>query len=423
MRHPFRDLIAFALAGTFILTGAAAHAERKLNQPPEGFKALFNGKNLEGWWGWGTKHYKDYMKLSPEKFTELQEKSRQDIAKHWSVEDGVLVNDGKGLYATTNEFYGDFELLLEYKTVPGADSGIYLRGCPQVQIWDYTIKKKRWQMGSGGLFNNKGKGADPLVKADKPFGEWNQFRIIMVGSYVTVYLNDKLVVDHVPLDNFYEKKSGLPVPVTGPIQLQTHGGEIRWRNIFIRDIPAEEANDILRNGGVDKSADSASEGFTSIFNGKDFTGWKGPVDKNQVRDGMILSNHGTIYHEKSFSDFVVRFDFKLPEGGNNGLAIRYPGQGDTAYVGMCELQVLDNPRFPNVKPHQRHASAYGMVPALTGYLREPGEWNHQQVTVKGHTIQVELNGTLILDANLTDVKEPMYPVEKFKGRLRTEGHF
>src|SRR5262249_30499300 len=151
--------------------------------------------------------------------------------------------------------------------------GIYLRATPQVQIWDYTKEGGKWNLGadkgSGGLWNNSrgAAGKDPLVLADRPFGEWNSFRIIQVGERTTVYLNDKLVVDHARLENFWTRKQ--PLPRKGPIQLQTHGGEIRWRNIYVREIPPAEANAILRKHGA--------EGFRSVFNGKDFTGWAGPI--------------------------------------------------------------------------------------------------------------------------------------------------
>src|SRR5207247_641325 len=163
------------------------------------------------------------------------------------------------------------------------------------------------------------------------FGEWNSFRIVMIGERVTVYLNDKLVVDHARLENYW-KKNAVPLKKAGPIQLQTHGGEIRWRNVFIREIPTAEANEILSK----KNAD----GFKAVFNGKDLAGWAGPVDQYEVADGAIVCKPhkgGTIYTEEEFSDFVARVEYKLPPGGNNGLAIRYPGKGDTAYVGMCEV--------------------------------------------------------------------------------------
>lgn len=221
------------------LGAVSAHAESH-NVPPEGFVALFNGRDLEGWRGGSTENPLNRLKLDPKERAEKDKASIEDIHKHWTVENGELVNDGKGLYLTTMKDYGNFELRLEYKTVAKADSGIYLRGIPQVQIWDYTKEGGKWDRnadkGSGGLFNNpKGSpGQLPLVLADKPFGEWNSFRITMIGDKVTVYLNDKLVVDNAPLANYYEK--GQPPFPTGPIQLQTHGGEIRWRNVFLREI-------------------------------------------------------------------------------------------------------------------------------------------------------------------------------------------
>ena len=156
-----------------------------------------------------------------------------------------MVNDGSGGFATTEKDYGDFELQVEYKTVPLADSGIYLRGCPQVQIWDSTDSSKfkvGADKGSGGLWNNSpgAPGKEPLVLADKPFGEWNQLRILMTGTRVTVWLNDKLVVKDAVMENFLDRTQ--PLPESGPIQLQTHGGEIRWRNIRIREIGTANEN-------------------------------------------------------------------------------------------------------------------------------------------------------------------------------------
>ena len=226
----------------------------------------------------------------------------------------------------------------------------------------------------------------------------------MVGARVSVWLNGKLVVDHALMENYYDRKT--PVPPKGPIQLQTHGGEIRWRNVFIREIGSDEANKILASHG--------NAGFKSIFNGKDFTGWAGPTNNYEVVDGAIQcqpGKGGTIYTTDEYGDFVARLEFKLPPGGNNGLAIRYPGQGDAAYDGMCELQVLDDnyekATGQKIDARQAHGSAYGMVAAARGYQRPIGEWNFQEVTVKGSKIKVELNGTVILDCDLSTVKEFM----------------
>ena len=245
---PFSFPVSLPLVVSLALVVLPAGAEPK---PPEGFKALFNGKDLAGWWGIGTEDPAKWMALSPGELAEKKAKSLENIRKHWSVQGDELVNDGKGLYLSTEKNYGDFELLLEYRTVPRADSGIYLRGIPQVQIWDSTDKGKfklGADKGSGGLWNNpKGQGKDPLVLADKPLGEWNSFRIIMAGDLVTVHLNGKMVVDHAKLQNYFDKKG--PLPKVGPIQLQTHGGEIRWRNVFVREIGTEESRKIQANAG------------------------------------------------------------------------------------------------------------------------------------------------------------------------------
>ena len=391
--------------------------------PPAGFTSLFNAKDLAGWRGGDTFDHRKYLAMAEDKRAEQDAKWTEDMAKHWRAEGDELVNDGHGKYATTTKDYGDFELLIEYKTVPKADSGIYLRGVPQVQIWDYTEDdggKMGRTKGSGGLWNNSpgAPGKDPLVLADKALGEWNKFRVLMVGSRVSVWLNEKLVVDHAILENYYDRK--LPIPAKGPIELQTHGGEIRWRNIFIREIGSDEANRILASKG--------NQGFQSVYNGTDFTGWEGPVQNYEVKDGAIVckpGKGGCIYTKEEYGDFVARLEFKVPHNGNNGLAIRYPGDPagrvDTAYYGMCELQVLDD-SYKGIDPRQAHGSAYGMVAAHRGYQHPVGEWNFQEVTIKGSTIKVELNGTVILDTDLSKVTEYMANHEH-PGKDRTSGHF
>src|SRR5688572_23627516 len=256
-------------------------------RPPAGFTALYNGKDLTGWRGGDTFDHRKLLAMSePDRAAQIA-KWNETMRAHWTASGEELVNDGQGAYATTEKDYGDFEFRVDYRTVAKADSGIYLRGVPQVQIWDYTEQEKfsiGANKGSGGLWNNSAgaPGKDPLVLADKPFGEWNAFRIIMIGSLVSVWLNEKLVVDHAILENYYDRKT--PVPAKGPIQLQTHGGEIRWRNIFIREIGSAEANKILASKG--------EEGFKSVFNSRDLTGWEGAVANYEVKDGAILCKPG-----------------------------------------------------------------------------------------------------------------------------------
>ncbi len=412
--------IRLSVASLLLLSAASANAA----DPPKGFVALFNGTDLTGWHG--MPHFDPYKlnaMTADERKAQIA-KWTDDAKKHWSVDKDELVNDGKGAYLTTDKEYGDIELLVDYKTVPKADSGIYLRATPQVQIWDYTKEGGKWNLGadkgSGGLWNNSpgAPGKDPLVLADKPFGEWNSFRIIQVGERTSVWLNGKLVVDHARLENFWNRK--LPLLKRGPIQLQTHDGEICWRNMFIREIPTAEANEIL--------AKQNPKGFESVFNGTDFTGWAGPIDQYEVKDGAIVckpKKGGTIFTKEEFDDFIVRVEYKLPPAGNNGLAIRYPGHGDTAYVGMCEVQVLDDgdKAYENkIDPRQCNGSVYGIVAAQRGYLRPVGEWNFEEVTVKGSTIKVELNGTVILDADVSKVTEYMAK-SAHPGKDRTSGHF
>lgn len=390
---------------------------------PKGFVPLFNGKDLAGWHG--MPHHDPYAlaRLSDADRKTQIEKWTADAFKHWKVDNGELVNDGNGAYLTTDKDYGDFELLIDYKTVAKADSGIYLRATPQVQIWDYTKEGGKWNIGadkgSGGLWNNSpgAPGKDPFVLADKPFGEWNSFRIVMVGERVTIHLNGKLVVESARMENFWDRKS--PMRKAFPIQLQTHGGEIRWRNIFIREIGPAEANEWLRARDA--------KGFTTLFNGKDLTGWKGGTDGYEVVDGTIVNKRGksgNMFTADEYSDFTARVEYKMTAGGNNGLAIRYPGSGQASTVAMCEIQLLDDdaPKHAKLDPRQYSGSVYGMIPAHRGYSRAIGEWNFIEVTVKGPKITIEVNGSRIVDGDVSKVTQLMGNKEH-PGKDRLSGHF
>lgn len=405
------------LAALIITSASSAFAEI-----PEGFTAIFNGEDLTGWHG--MPHF-DLRKLAEmpeeERVAKLKEWNA-DAAAHWSVENGELVNDGHGAYLVTDKHFGDYEFVVEYKTVPSADSGIYLKGTPQVQIWDYTESTERsWSLGanlgSGGLWNNsKGApGKDPIMLADKRLGEWNSFRIRQVGARTTVWLNDMMVVHHAIMENYWDRKS--PLFAKGPIELQTHGGEIRWRNLAVKELSPEEANKVLSN--------HHSQAFTSLFNGEDLTGWKGAVDNYEVVDGTVrckADHGGQLLHEKEYANFIARVEFQLPPGGNNGLAIRSPGEGDVAYAGMTELQILDEGYKGTLDDRQYHGSAYGMAAAHRGYLRETGQWNFQEVTVNGSTIKVELNGNVILQTDLSKVTE-FLAEQLHPGKDRVSGFF
>lgn len=213
-----------------LLGASAALGAGQDNMPPEGFSALFNGKDLSGWKGL-VGNPKTRATMSAEDLAAAQEKADAAMREHWNVEDGALVFDGKGKSLCTAKDYGDFEMFVDWKILPAGDSGIYLRGTPQVQIWDATKRTE----GSGGLFNNKQNPSKPLKCADRPIGQWNTFRIKMVGEKVTVWLNGELVVDNVTMENYWERDK--PIYPTGQIELQNHGNTLYFKNIYIREIP------------------------------------------------------------------------------------------------------------------------------------------------------------------------------------------
>jgi hypothetical protein len=228
MRQPARTLPAVALSGLLLAATTAAQDGKQPpdNTPPPGFTALFNGKDLTGWQG--LVPINRWPKLTVEQYRDVQAKANDKVAKHWTVKDGVLHYDGKNNNLQTARDYGDFELFVDWKIGKKGDSGLYLRGNPQVQIWDNPE-------GSGGLYNNQKNPRKPLVFADNPVGQWNTFRVIMKGDRVTVHLNGKLVVDNTPLENYWER--GKELPARGPIELQHHGDPLWFKNIYIKELP------------------------------------------------------------------------------------------------------------------------------------------------------------------------------------------
>ena len=211
------------------------------NVPPAGFTALFNGKDLTGWKGLPAAPDDNPYKraaLAPEALAGVQAKADEVMKAHWKIEDGALVFDGKGLSLATAKPYGDFDFYAEWKIPATADSGIYLRGTPQIQIWDPSNPaqfKHGNQKGSGGMWNNKGPGKEPLVPADKPLGEWNTFYIRMVGETVSIHLNGQLVIDKAPLENYWAP--GKPLPRSEQIELQNHGNNLWFRSLYVRELP------------------------------------------------------------------------------------------------------------------------------------------------------------------------------------------
>jgi HEAT repeat protein len=398
-----REILAKAASK---LTGSESEYNREMisnylaTMPPdEGFKPMFNGKDLTGWQGL-VRNPLVRAKMRRLDLEREQAEANVLIPSSWSVKDGCIWFNGTGDNLCSVKEYGDFELLVDWKITKNGDSGIYLRGSPQVQIWDTSRIDVGAQVGSGGLYNNQVNTSVPIKVADNPIGEWNTFRIIMIGEKVSVWLNGELVVDNVILENYWDRS--IPIFPKGPIELQAHGTDLAFRDIYVWEISENDYN---------LTPEEKAEGFVALFNGRNLDNWVGNKLSYVAEDGMIVikpenGSGGNLYTDKEYADFVFRFEFLLTPGANNGLGIRTPLEGDAAYVGM-ELQILDNTAdiYAKLEPYQYHGSVYGVIPARRGFLKPVGEWNSEEVYVKGSQIKVILNGTTIVDGDIAGPRD------------------
>ncbi len=384
----------------------------------QGFVSMFNGKDLSGWKGLVANPIAR-AKMDAPTLKKEQSKADSIMRKGWYVKDGLLIFSGEGDNLCTEKQYGDFEMYVDWLIHKDGDAGIYLRGTPQVQVWDTSRVDVGAQVGSGGLYNNTTHQSKPLVLADNAIGDWNSFHIIMKGDKVTVYLNGQLVVDNTVLENYWDRK--LPIFNEEQIELQAHGNYVAYRDLYVRELPRTEPFKL--------SEEEKKDGFKVLFDGTNLDQWTGNKTDYTVENGNIAvypknGGHGNLYTQEEFSDFIYRFEFKLTPGANNGLGIRAPLEGDAAYAGM-ELQILDNEAdmYKDLKPYQYHGSIYGTVAAKRGYLKPVGEWNYEEVIVKGPKIKVILNGTTILDADITEFRKNGTPdKQNHPGLKRDKGH-
>jgi hypothetical protein len=376
---------------------AAQEALNEMKLPAgEVFVPMFNGKDLSGWHGLVANPI-TRAGMKPKELAAKQKEADLKMFDNWSVRDGMIWFTGKGDNLCSVREYGDFELYLDWRITKDGDSGIYLRGSPQVQIWDTSRAEAGAQVGSGGLYNNEKNPSAPITVADNPVGEWNTFRILMTGEKVSVWLNGELVTDNVVLENYWNRE--IPIFEKGAVELQAHGTDLVFRDIFIREISPAEYN---------LTEEEKASGFVSLFNGRNLDGWVGNKKSYTVEDEMIVirpgdNSGGNLYTVREYSDFNFRFEFQLTPGANNGLGIRTPLEGDAAYVGM-EIQIIDNDAaiYADIKPYQYHGSVYGVIPAKRGFLKPVGEWNYEEVIVSGTKVKVILNGTVIVEGDIAD---------------------
>ena len=405
-----------------------------------GWKPLFSNDSLKGWTDNQTKH-KAYKK------------------NHWTLKNGILETTGRpnGLLYSKKS-YKNFELKFDWKHHEYAkNSGLFiwlkkigktLGQGTEVQILDPGYEKRnaksnkpRWFTGHGDVFpvatkmtpflpsasHNKGQKnrSFPTEKRTNSYGNWNHYHIKAVNGVIRLLVNGK------------EVSGGYDIrPDFGPLAFESEGGKVSFRNIMIKDLP----DDYKDQGGILKKEIKYSEKFSKearekflkdhknvikfITNGKASKDWKSFRYNGKSKKGELKAPKGAV-SKKQFKDFKLFVEFKLDKNANAGLLLRYSGKGDGAYGGMCELQVLDNrgKRYHKLDSRQYHGSAYGMKAAKQGYQLPVGQWNHQEVIVKGHRIQVILNGHEILntDLSLLDAKS-FFKRKAHLGRLKLEGY-
>ncbi len=379
------------------------------NEAPDSFVTLFNGKDLSSWRGLAADPLQR-QKMTAEEYAQAQVRADSSMHRHWRVEDGMIIFDGLGQSLCTKKDYQNYELRLEWKIEKDGDSGIYLRGVPQVQIWDPAFNKG---VGSGGLFNNKIGADKPLHLADRPIGEWNSFRITLIDDRCTVYLNDVLVVDNVVLENYWQRDKKL-YPA-GSIELQAHHSPLAFRNIFIRELPPTVDTTVV-----------------DLFNGVDLSGWQiiGNSDDSWFAENGILTTSGKgggwISTEREYADFTLELEFRVPSGGNSGVFLRAPHAGDPAYTGM-EIQILDDyaKKYAELKPWQYSGSIYAVQAPAKRVSKAAGQWQKMKITCKGPSVKVDLNEERIIDTNLIEnmAKTAHHPgLKRRKGFIGFQNH-
>ena len=404
----------WTLENQWQISDAAIRDQVMKSNPGRGFYTMYNGIDLRGWKGLVDNPVKR-RKTSADTLAMKQIKADSIMRKGWLAQGEELHFTGHGDNLCSVKDYQDFELTIDWKIEKDGDAGLYLRGSPQVQIWDIARTNVGAQVGSGGLYNNQINPKNPSKVADNPVGEWNTFRVIMRGERVTVYLNGELVVDNVILENYWDRK--IPIFIKDAIELQAHGNHIVYRNIYVKELvpqPIYQPEEV---------------GFEPLFDGSSLFNWTGnttdyvPVNGELVVDPK-RGGKGNLYTKKEYGDFHMKFEFQLTPGANNGLGIRTPIEGDAAYVGM-ELQILDNtsPMYAKLQPYQYHGSVYGIIPAKQGFLKPVGEWNEEEVIAEGNHIKVILNGEVITDGDIVQAIKNGTPDHKeHPGLLNKTGH-
>ncbi len=346
--------IAIAFLSAFLPAAALAQSDEFGK-----WKPLFDGKGLGGW-----------ITARP-----------AGAANVWLVEDGALTNGKDGVNdIRTEEEFGDYELEVSYKVPPRGNSGVYLRGQREVQVFDSHGKDKLEPSDAGGIYGRSA----PLANASKPAGEWNRFRILHIGHHITVWLNDVLVQDNVWSETPRER---------GPILLQGDHTHVWYRDIRIRPL--------------------FGEGWRPLWNGKDLTQLTLRDDGLKMDDLWKVEDHaftntkwgGNGGHDawtrESIGNFLVHYSYRSDpkiEGGNSGFYLR----------DQWEIQILDH---PDTKESHSDGSLYSIHPPAVIARSGPERWNHMDVKVEGGKIWVWQNGKLIHDGKVCETRTDNHDVK------------
>ena len=362
-------------------------AEAGKKPTPEGFEPMFVGENFDGWQGAireeDSKSPGWRRALAPDVFRQKQAKADESMHKHWSWRDGAVFFDGGkgGTSIATKRDYRNFEMLVDWRLLRVyGDSGFYLRGMSQVQIWD----PNSWGgQGSGGLWNNENVFSSAMSRQDRLIGDWNTFRMRMVGDRISVWFNDVLIVDAVPMENCWNYN--WPIPMLDNIQLQCHGDPIEFRNLFIRELPEDLAD-------VSCPANAIRSGEKIDLLAKGIDGWRGEggtsVSGWGVQNGVLTQSGPStrICSERDdFLDFDLSYDVNVPSGCSAGVFLR----------GIYEVKASDSyGKAPNV---QSMGALNALIAPSSSAERKAGEWQHIDLTIYKRRLTIRLNGELIVD--------------------------
>ena len=412
-------------------------------RPWHRYRPLFNGRDLTGWKvpEGDNGHWKvvdgniDYDALSEAKGD--RNLWTEDAFENFALHVEWRIKETSGLYPMPTilpdgSYQTDGDGNVIRRPTPNADSGILLRGTGrgQVNIWC-------WPIGSGEMWSVRNDktlttaqraAAVPKYRADKPVGQWNSYDITVIGDRVTVMLNGKLVIDNAQVPG---------LPESGPIGLQHHGGInrrtgelspasslVQFRNILIRELPPGSAPPKVSRG-------TDADGFTTLFNGKDLTGWiTGPDNSWVVRDGELTVNRKMDGREHNFdylwtrdtySDFILDLEFKVVDGTNSGIFFRTSDLKDPVYTGI-EVQVTNSHGREKLSNKGTTGAIYDCQAPSKNAVRPAAEWNRCRLTCRGSRVEVVLNGELVIDMDLdrwtTPRKNPDGTSNKFPRAIR-----